>query len=138
MPVDLQYVLTGKIFSSSAHIFKSGCLFAIEQYVSFVCVSRVCILSHSVLSASVTPWTVAYQAPLAMEFFRQQYWSGLAFPSPRDLPEPGVETVSLACCISRQILYHCTTWEPYMLDIHVLLDMPFMYIFSHSVGGLYI
>ena len=39
----------------------------------------------------VTPWTVAYQAPLSMEFSRQEYWSGLPFPSPGDLPDPGNE-----------------------------------------------
>ena len=40
-----------------------------------------------------TPWTVAHQAPLSMEFSRQEYWSGL-FPSPGDLPNPGIETKS--------------------------------------------
>ena len=39
----------------------------------------------------VTPWTVAYQAPQSMEFSRQEYWSELPFPSPRDLPNPGIE-----------------------------------------------
>ena len=39
----------------------------------------------------VTPWTVAYQAPLSMGFSRQEYWSGLPFPSPGDLPDPGIE-----------------------------------------------
>ena len=43
----------------------------------------------------VTLWTVAHQAPLFMEFPRQEYWSGLPFPSPRDLPDPGIELVSL-------------------------------------------
>ena len=38
-----------------------------------------------------TPWTVAYQAPQSMEFSRQEYWSGLPFPSPGDLPDPGIE-----------------------------------------------
>ena len=37
------------------------------------------------------PWTVAYKAPLSMEFSRQGYWSGLPFPSPGDLPNPGIE-----------------------------------------------
>ena len=37
-----------------------------------------------------TPWTVAYQAPPSMEFSRQEYWSGLPFPSPGDLPDPGI------------------------------------------------
>ena len=37
------------------------------------------------------PWTVARQAPLSMGFLRQEYWSGLPFPSPGDLPDPGIE-----------------------------------------------
>ena len=44
----------------------------------------------------VTPWTVAYQAPLSMEFSREEYWSGLPFPSPGDLPHPGIEPGSPA------------------------------------------
>ena len=43
-----------------------------------------------------TPWTVAYQAPLFMGFSRQEYWSGLPFPSPGDLPDPGIEPGSPA------------------------------------------
>ena len=38
-----------------------------------------------------TPWTVACQAPLSMGFSRQEYWSGLPFPSPEDLPYPGIK-----------------------------------------------
>ena len=41
-------------------------------------------------------WTVALQVPLSMEFSRQGYWSGLSFPSPGDLPDPGIEPVSPA------------------------------------------
>ena len=44
----------------------------------------------------VTPWTVAHEASLSMEFSRQEYWSGLPFPSPGDLPDPGIEHRSLA------------------------------------------
>ena len=43
-----------------------------------------------------TPWTVAYQAPRSMEFSRQEYWSGLPFPSPGDLPNPGIKPGSPA------------------------------------------
>ena len=43
-----------------------------------------------------TPWTVAHQAPLSMGFSRQEYWSGLPFPSPGDLPNPGIEPGSRA------------------------------------------
>ena len=44
----------------------------------------------------VTPWTVAHQAPLSIEFSMQEYWSGLPFPSPRDLPYPGIKFTSPA------------------------------------------
>ena len=43
-----------------------------------------------------TPWTVAHQAPLSIEFSRQEYWSGLPFPLPGDLPNPGIEPGSPA------------------------------------------
>ena len=46
------------------------------------------------MSDSATPWTVAYQASLSMGFSRQEYWSGLPFPSPGDLPDPGIEPES--------------------------------------------
>ena len=53
--------------------------------------------SCSVVSASfVTSWTVAHQAPLSMGLSKQQYWSGLPFPSPGDLPDPGIEPTSPA------------------------------------------
>ena len=44
----------------------------------------------------VTPWTIAFQAPLSMEFPRQEHGSGLPFPSPGDLPDPGIEPESPA------------------------------------------
>ena len=43
------------------------------------------------MSSSATPWTVPHQAPPSMEFPRQEYWSGLPFPSPRDLPDTGIK-----------------------------------------------
>ena len=55
---------------------------------------KVKLLSRVQLFA--TPWTVAYQAPLSMGFSRQKYWSGLPFPSPGDLPDPGFEPMSAA------------------------------------------
>ena len=55
---------------------------------------KVKSLSHVRLFA--TPWTVAYQASLSMGFSRQEYWSGLPFPSPGDLPDPGIEPRSPA------------------------------------------
>ena len=50
------------------------------------------MLSHSShVRLSVTPWTAACQAPLSMGFSRQEYWSGLPFPPPRNRPNPGTE-----------------------------------------------
>ena len=46
------------------------------------------VLNH--IQFFVTPWTVAHQDALSMGFPRQEYWSGLSFPSPGDLPNPGI------------------------------------------------
>ena len=59
------------------------------QKVKEIIVVVVQSLSRALLFA--TPWTVACQAPLSMGFSRQEYWSGLPFPSPGDLPDPGIE-----------------------------------------------
>ena len=62
-----------------------------------VCVcARTCLHAQSLSHVQLftNPWTVARQAPRSMEFSRQGYWSGLPFPSPRDLPNPGIEPVS--------------------------------------------
>ena len=56
----------------------------------------VCVKSLSRVRLFATPWTVACQAPLSMGFSRQEYWSGLPFPSPGDLPNPGIEPGSPA------------------------------------------
>ena len=55
---------------------------------------KVKLLSRVRLCA--TAWTAAYQVPLSMGFSRQEYWSGLPFPSPGDLPDPGIEPRSPA------------------------------------------
>ena len=54
------------------------------------------MLSYVVLSDSETPWTVTHQVPLSLEFSRQEYWSGLPFPSSGDLPNSGMEPMSPA------------------------------------------
>ena len=53
------------------------------------------VKSLSRVQLFATPWTVAYQVPPSMGFSRQEYWSGLPFPSP-DLPNPGIEPESPA------------------------------------------
>ena len=52
----------------------------------------LCVLNRVQLFA--TPWTVAHQAPLSMDFFRQEYWGGLPFAPPGDLPDSGTEHMS--------------------------------------------
>ena len=54
-------------------------------------------VNHSIVSNSLRPpWTVACQAPLSIEFSRQEYWSGLPFPSPGNLPDPEIKPRSPA------------------------------------------
>ena len=57
---------------------------------------KVKLKSLSRVRLFATPWSVAYQAPLSMGFSRQEYWSGLPFPSPGDLPDSGIEPGSPA------------------------------------------
>ena len=66
----------------------------------------------SVTSDSVTPWTVAHQAPLSMGFSRQEYWSGLPCPPPGDLPDSGIEPRSLMSpALAGGFLTASATWE---------------------------
>ena len=58
----------------------------------FFYIERNCeVKSLSRVQLFATPWTVAYQVPLSLGFSRQQSWSGLPFPSPGDLPNPGIK-----------------------------------------------
>ena len=68
------------------------------MYTLCVCVCVcVCVCMVSLVWPFATPWTVACQAPQFMEFSRQEYWSGLPFPSLGDLPDPGIEPRSPMC-----------------------------------------
>ena len=59
-----------------------------------------------------TLWTVAHQAPLSMKFSRQEYWSGLPFPPPGDLPDPGIEPASLISpALAGGFFTTSATWE---------------------------
>ena len=73
-----------------------------------VCVC-VCVCALSRVQLFVTPWTLARQAPLSMEFSRQAYWSGLPFSSPGDLPNPGIKPMSPAL-VGRFFITRAT-WE---------------------------
>ena len=73
----------------------------------------VCVQSLSCVRLFAAPWTVDFQAPLSTEFSRQDYWSGLPFPTPEDLPDLGIEPVSLE---SPELVggFTNTTWEAYL------------------------
>ena len=72
----------------------------------------LCVYTHSHVQLFATPWTIAYQGPLFMEFSRCKYWNGLLFPSPRGSSQPRDQTwICCLSCIGRRILYHCTSWE---------------------------
>ena len=74
----------------------------------------LCImLSHfSRVQLSVTPWTIARQAPLSMGFSRQEHWSGLPYPPPGYIPNPGVKPVSLMSpALTDGFFTMSTTWE---------------------------
>ena len=73
---------------------------------------KCCACACSVMFDSVTPLTAAHQVPLSMEFPRQEYWRRLPFPSPGDLPDPGV---------SRWVLYHWATWGAQKILLHTCI-----------------
>ena len=71
-----------------------GCPFCCSlETITTLLITYVYVL---VVSNSVIPWNIAYQAPLSMEVSRQEYWSGVALPSPWDLPNPQIEPKSPA------------------------------------------
>ena len=103
------------------------------------------VKSLSCVQLFATPWTVAYQTPLSMEFSRQEYWSGLPFPSPRDLPNPGIEPGSPA--LQADALTSEPPGKPWLLLLYyiistllfswvspVILKMP-LFIFQDLIQG---
>ena len=87
------------------------------MYISKIILVKVKPLSHVRLFA--TPWTVAYQAPPSI-FSRQAYWSGLPFPSPGDLPNPGIKPGSPALQVD------ALPSEPPRKTKIILYDDPFL------------
>ena len=70
----------------------------LTNYSVCVCVCVcVCVLVPGHVRLFATPWTVALQVPPSMGFSRQEYWSGLPFPSPEHLLDPGIEPESPQC-----------------------------------------
>ena len=68
--------------------------------------------SLSCIRLFATPWTVVHQALLSMEFSKPEHWSGLPFPTPGDLSNPGIEPLSLASpALAGRFFTSCATWE---------------------------
>ena len=89
----------------------------------------VCMLSH--VQLFVNPWTVACQAPLSMKFSRQNYWSGLPFPSPGDLPDSGIKPASLASpALVGGFVTTCATWKASFDTINHIL----FYVWPHHMA----
>ena len=87
-----------------ANLTTNGCRFLLLLLsftllcsLSFKLKDKLCVCVCAQLCQTLsTPWTAAHQAPLSMEFSRQETWSGLPFPPPGDLPNLGIEPLSLA------------------------------------------
>ena len=73
------------------------------------------VLSHSVVFDFVTVWTVACQSPPSMRFSRKEYWSGLLFLTPGDLPDPGIKPVCLmSSALASRFFTTSATWEAHI------------------------
>ena len=111
-------------------------LLSVSMILFHVC---ACMLNHVWLF--VIPWSVAHQAPLSMGFLRQEYWSGLPFPSPGGFPDPGIEPASLASPAVAGVFF--TTVPPQVHLCHILdslykwYHMIFVFVFltSHSISS---
>ena len=78
---------------------------------SYLLADCVCVLSRALLFGS--PRTIAHQAPLSMEFSRQEYWIGLPFPSPEDLPDPGTQSTPLEPQLAGAFLITAPPGKPF-------------------------
>ena len=95
------------------------CSIHVHERISFPMIS-VCVLSHfSCVHLLAIPWTVAHQPPLSMGFSRQEYWSGLPFPSPGGLPEPRDQTrISYTSRIGNGFFTTSATLSPDLTSDH--------------------
>jgi len=80
-------------------------------HIAFIIIN-MCVGALCHIRLFATPRTVACPAPLSMEFSSQDYWSGLPFPSPGDLPDPGIEPTALASpALAGGFFTTSTAWE---------------------------
>ena len=102
LPSNLNFLSTQDFLRFSLIIFKPSMC---------VCVC-VCVFALSCVQLFVTPWTIAHQAPLSMEFSQQEYWSGLAFPTPGDLPYLEIKPLSFGSLVlAGRFFIMRATWE---------------------------
>ena len=94
--------------------------------ISLACMHACSVTS--IVSNSATLWTVTCQAPLAVGFSRQEYWSGLPCPPPRDLPNSGIEPGSPALQADALLLSHWGSWYP--KTSHALISLDWNCIFQ--------
>ena len=107
-------------------------LFKIFLYIIYV---YACVLSHfSCVQLFVTPWTVACRAPMSVGLPRQEYWSGLPFPSPGDLSDSGIKPVSLTSpALEGRFFTISATWEARIYictTIYMYTYIKFIYLFN--------
>ena len=82
------------------------CILGADNWFSSFCRWEGILFLDGLCQPFVMPWTVALQVSLSVGFYRQKYWSGLPFPTPGNLPDPGIKPVSLVSCLGRWVLYH--------------------------------
>ena len=142
---DLTFPASWTVRKSFFYYFNHPCYNSPSWLKHNLCISLdilVCVCACSVMSDSKTPWTVAHQAPLSMGFPRQEYWSGLPFPSPGDLPDPGIEPMSLASparSVCSLPLHHLGSPSGY--GICLLFPLPLMdfsFWLLHRAGLLWV
>ena len=101
-------------------------IFCIVKQILYHCAPWVCMCicvhTHTRTCLTVTPWTVARQAPLSMEFSRQGYWSGFLFASPGDLPDPGIKPMALAspALAGKFFTTRNATWETLIYNLLII------------------
>ena len=91
----------------------------------------LCAQLLSLVQLLEIPWTVACQAPLSMEFSRQEYWNGLPFPPPGDLPNPGIKLTSPASpALAVDSLPLSHLGSPVYIQIYVIYNISKSYVYS--------
>ena len=90
--------------------------------------------SLSRVQVFASPWTIAHQAPQSMEFSRQEYWCGLLFPSPGDLPDPGMEPGSPT--LQADALQYESLGKPYLCITHLNIKVTHLFLRIHLSLGI--